>query len=262
MTAAPSSRVFDMHAPGYDDVAESALGLVLRARVRSVIEPRLSPDVRVLDLGCGTGLDTAWLAPQVQHVHAVDPAAAMTSETQARCEDMANVTVETVGALDLTLAQPVDLVVSNFGAINCAGPLADVGDKLSTWLRPGGIAVLVTMPPICPIERAIAAATRNRSLWNRRRSGAIAATNDASYAGLAVTYATARDLDKAFGSLKLIYAESLGLTLPPFEQRRLVEQRPRLLAGLGAADQAVASLGGRLGWGDHLITVFQNTGTS
>lgn len=255
MSTRPASRAFDTHAPGYDNVAESALGRTLRARVHAVVARHLTSDATVLDLGCGSGIDTAWLARRAHAVHATDPSTAMADRTRDRCADLSNVTVHTAGALDLELETPVDMVVANFGAINCAGPLNRVGQRMAAWLRPGGIAVLVTMPPICPLERAIAIATRNRPLWQRRRSGPV---TDRDYRGLTVNYATAATLSTAFTNLDLVAAESLGLALPPFEQRSVVEARPRLLAALATIDDKIANAGGRVGWGDHLITTFQH----
>jgi len=57
--------------------------------------------------------------------------------------------------------------------------------------------------------------------------------------------------------LQLMSAQSLGLVLPGFEYRQLLEDRPRTTALLARLDQLVSGVGGRVGWGDHIVAVFQ-----
>jgi hypothetical protein len=47
------------------------------------------------------------------------------------------------------------------------------------------------------------------------------------------------------------------LVLPPFEQRRWVEHRPKLRAALASLDHRLGSLGAKAGVGDHHIAVFK-----
>jgi len=251
-----TSAAFDAQAATYDAVAETALGRVLRDRVHAVLTTVTAPGDYVVDIGCGTGIDAAWLAPQVRSVLAIDASSDMVEIASSRCAEFAHVTVTQADASSFVFKQPVDVVLANFGAVNCVGDLSDFGDRLHDGLVAGGCAVLVTMSRFCPVELAIGAATRNRALLQRRRASTpVEATG---YGPLRVRYASARDLQKAFGDkLKLQTAESLGLVLPPFEQRHWVETRPRLRGALAAADQRLARFGARAGLGDHHIAVFE-----
>lgn len=248
-----SAPTFDAHAADYDAVADSALGRELRARVRDVVGRWLKPDIAVADLGCGTGLDCEWLAPQVARVVAIDSSSEMIEHAVARCAGLTTTSFLRADAATWLPPEPVDLVLANFGVVNCVGPLADFGRRLHSMLTPNGHAVVVSMTKWCPIELAIALAGRNPDLL-RRRHGA----TDSDYDGLDLRYASAGDLAAAFNPrLELVHAESLGLTLPPFEQRRWVEGRAKLRDTLARLDRASGRVGARLGIGDHHIAVFR-----
>lgn len=256
MTTEIETEAFDRHAAGYDDVAESALGRELRGRVHRVVEPLIGAAATVIDLGCGTGLDAAWLSPRVRRVIAVDRSPVMVEQARRRCSGLANVVVQVVDPHDDHLAEAcrssqADLVLADFGVVNCVEDLDRLGSRLASLLAPSGHVVAVSMTRWCPIELVIGAATANRALL-RRRFGR------ADYDGLPVRYESARSLASYFApSLTMEHAEALGTFLPPFEQRQFVQQSPRLLQALAIADRAAGRFGARIGIGDHHIAVFR-----
>jgi SAM-dependent methyltransferase len=257
--------VFDDHAVGYDDVAGSALGLALRAHVHHVLAGVVGSGDTVVDLGCGTGIDAEWLAPRVARVLGFDVSPVMVDTARRRCRGLANVTIDVADAQQITLAEPVDVVLAGFGVVNCVD-LDRFGSRLDAIVRPGGHAVVVTMTRWCPIELAIGMLTANGSLLRRRsRHRGIAGPGAGStpgaapgYGGLRLRYASAGDLASVWAAgFELVHAESLGIALPPLEQRSWVEGRPRLLAALAVADRRLGRAGGRLGVGDHHIAVLR-----
>lgn len=248
MTDRPA--VFDHDAAGYDEVALSALGADLRERVHAVLAPLLTPTSRVADLGCGTGIDALWLASRAAHVHAFDPSDAMVAAARRRNAGVSNVTVTRAAIGEAQLEPQVDVALANFGAVNCVADLAELNGHLGRVVRAGGHAVLVTMPRWCPVELGVGALTANRDLLRRR-------IGTGTYGDLPVTYASAADLAHLLApDFEIEHAESLGLALPPFEQRHWVEGRPRLRAVLASLDRRTSRIGARLGIGDHHIVVF------
>ena len=249
-----ATATFDEHAAGYDAVASSRVGREYRRRVHQVISPLIDAGSHVLDLGCGTGIDAVWLATMTERVHAIDPSSEMVAIAMNRTAAHDNVTVAQGNIASIVDESRFDLILANFGAINCQASLPDAGQHINRLLRPGGHAVLVSMPPVSPLERLAALVGRDRSLWGRRVDGPTAV---AGYEGLPVTYATAQRLAAAMPYLELIGARSLGLFLPSFEQRNLVEQRPQAAALLSRLDRLTSRIGGRIGWGDHIIAMLR-----
>lgn len=82
------------------------VGAALLARVP------LSPDLRVMDFGAGTGLICAHVAPHVQAVYAVDISAAMLDKLAAKPELRGKVFVFCQDIMQTPLGKPVDLIVS------------------------------------------------------------------------------------------------------------------------------------------------------
>lgn len=256
---------FDAQAARYDEVANSTLGLELRTRVHRVLDGLISPGDAVADLGCGTGIDAAWLAPQVRSVLALDASPEMVALAENRCAGFANVTVrctdlaagDDLGGATSGDSAPLDLALANFGVVNCVGDLHDFGQRLHASMTPGGYAVLVTMTKWCPTELMVGLATANRQLLTRRRPSA---NRGGDYAGLSLRYASAHELARLFGSgFELVHAESLGSALPPFEQRHWLEGRPQLARVLATTDRRIAGAAARFGIGDHQIAVLRRS---
>lgn len=254
---------FDAHAARYNEVAESVLGIELRTRVHQVLDGLISPGDVVADLGCGTGIDAAWLAPQVRSVSARDASPEMVELAAERCRAFDNVAVRRadlgtdVGFVDVAADDSArfDLVLANFGVVNCVGDLFQFGRRLHACMNPGAHAVFVTMTRWCPAELVIGLATANRQLLARRRPSS---TPGSDYAGLSLRYASARDLARAFGAqFELVHAEALGSALPPFEQRQVLQGRPRITRALASTDRRIAGAAARIGIGDHQIAVMR-----
>lgn len=255
-----AAQAFDPLAMTYDQVALSALGRHYRDRVSAAVDQLIEPGSRVLDLGCGTGIDAERLTAAGHVVTAVDGSPAMVAETQARLGQRAVVLHQDINSLDQSdLGPRFDLVLANFGVINCCHDLPRFGRWLDRSLTPFGVAVLVTMAPICPPELIQGVVGRNRLLFGRRRAGG-QVDRGSGYADLEVRYHSARGLFDAMtvgsgAGLVLRHATALGVVLPTIEQRRLVEARPRLLSALAVIDRAVGGLAARTPLGDHQIVV-------
>lgn len=245
---------FDPLADGYDDVAISDLGRHYRNRVHDIVLRHIPQPARVLDIGCGTGIDAAWLAEVGHEVLAIDASAEMVAYASKRLESFETATAkeQDMHHLDRSdISGPFDLVLANFGVVNCCQDLARFGRWLESALAETGAAVLVTMAPICPPELVHGALTMNRELLGRRRS-----SNETMYAGIPVRYLSATGLTAELGSgLQLLDARSFGVVLPTFEQRHIVEARPKLLALLARLDKAFGSPAVGLKTGDHHVAI-------
>lgn len=252
------SAAFDEAAAGYDTVAESALGQMVRSRVRAVLAPHVGAGTRVLDLGCGTGLDAKWAADRGARVVAVDASAAMAEMARHRLGIAAEVLVRDLNlpnwAEDLGAH---DVVLANFGLVSCITDLAAFGASLQRIVVPNGPVVLVPMGRIVPWEQVPALLRLDLTTARRRfRRQAHAAVD---YGDVPVRYFSARSLVAGLGPpWRLRRSEALGWALPTFDRRNVVDNHPGLGRLLERVDRAGGPLAARCSLGDHQIIVVEH----
>jgi ubiquinone/menaquinone biosynthesis C-methylase UbiE len=126
-----------------------------RQRVRELVQKRLSPNSRILELNAGTGEDSIYFASLGHRVHATDIAPGMLDQLgkKVRAQGLAGkVTCELNSFTrlgDLKAEGPYDLIFSNFAGLNCTGQLRQVLHSFKDLLRPKGEVILVLLPPFC-----------------------------------------------------------------------------------------------------------------
>lgn len=224
-------RAFDRMAADYDRIAAGDLFVRLRARTHRAYVRRIASGARVLEIGCGTGIDTAFLASRGAWVVACDPSEEMVSRTLRRLarEHLdARAVVMPCGLDDLpayldALAEPggFDAIVSNFGALNCVEHLAPLGVLVRRHLRPGGIVLVSVMTRLCLFELCYFIATGRPARALRRMGSPVVCV---PVAGIEVPtfYHTVGDLRRCVGrEARLVTVEGIGVALPPpyFEPR-------------------------------------------
>ena len=268
---APATLAFDRLAPDYDTLAGGELFQLLRRRTHEAFARVFSGDSRVLEIGCGTGIDTAFLAATVKTVVACDPSEEMVIRSLRRIGHAsldARASVVPCGLQDLAsfldaLAAPgaFDGIVSNFGALNCVEHLAPLGALARTYLRDGGVMLLCLMSRTCAIESLYFTATRQPELASRRRhNGPVAVP----VAGIDVPtfYHRIADVRAALGrDMVLQSVEGIGVAVPPpyLETRwqRLPRTARRLVTTL---DGLLAPLPPFNRVGDHVLLQFVKRG--
>jgi len=131
----------------HDHVETSDAFDLVRAAVLAEASP--APWLRAVDLGAGTGFLTVVLAPEVDHVLAVDVSPVMAASLAMRAADhgLENVhcVVRDLASFDLPDAS-VDLIVSSYALhhLRDADKVA-LAQRAVRWLRPGGRLVIADM---------------------------------------------------------------------------------------------------------------------
>jgi SAM-dependent methyltransferase len=150
---------FDSVAADYDgDRGNNALIQDMRAEMWRWLDATFAPGSRLIDLGCGTGLDAVRMARLGHQVMATDWSPAMVRRTRDRAEQerlLERLQVLNVGAHELwrlTGEGSFDGAYSNLGAMNCVPDLEVVARECARLLRPGGALAFTVIGRVCPWE--------------------------------------------------------------------------------------------------------------
>lgn len=258
------STAFDAFAADYDDTfTHSTLGRLLRPRVWQKLAEHFTPGQRILELACGTGEDAVWLAQYGLHVTVTDGSAKMVQQTQAKAQTAGvsnQITAlhlsfqEIIGGQPSAVGGHFDGLFSNFGGLNTINDWRALAESICALIKPGGIAILVVMGPICPWEMLWHAGhLQFRAAFRRLGDSAPAQIGETT---IPIWYPSARQLRADFAPrFSHLSTESLGLWLPPSYLGHLVDRRPNFFDRLNQFEKRTGCFTG--GWGDHYIIIFE-----
>lgn len=157
----PVVRAFDRLSSRYDALCAGEILTGMRRQVHARLAASFAPGSRVLEIGCGTGIDTAFLASRGVQVVACDPSAGMLDRTAHRLRQADGSALLIRSSLeDLeghlpshgSQAGSFDGIVSSFGALNCVPRLEALGRLAVARLHARGRLVLGLMTPLCVWE--------------------------------------------------------------------------------------------------------------
>ena len=152
---------FDSVAADYDGPrGNNALIQDMRSEMWRWLDATFAPGSRLIDVGCGTGLDAIRMAQLGHHVTAIDwsPQMARRTSDRAAGERLTDrVRTIAMGAHELHRLDGegiYDGAYSNLGPLNCVPSLAEVSRECARLLKPGGALVFTVIGRICPWEIA------------------------------------------------------------------------------------------------------------
>jgi ubiquinone/menaquinone biosynthesis C-methylase UbiE len=259
-----ATMAFDRLAPVYDTLVSGDAFQRQRAQTHAALRRWIKPGFRVLEIGCGTGLDTAFLAGLGARVVACDPSAEMLSRTRRRIDSTA-----AAGRVDLLLcglqdlphfldaldhSEGFDAIVSNFGALNCVPSLDALGEAGRRHLRPGGAVILGLIGRTCVWEALYFTARGERHHAARRRAARVSVP----VAGVEVPtfYHRRADVQGWLGDgFTLEAAIGVGVAVPPPYLEPRWQQLPPVVRRAAIGIDRIAA-----GWpllnqlGDHTLT--------
>jgi SAM-dependent methyltransferase len=164
-TATPQLRAtqdaFDSVAADYDGPrGNNELIQDMRNEMWRWLDSTFAPGSRLIDIGCGTGLDAIRMAGLGHQVTATDWSPQMarrTSDRAAGGQLTGRVRVLPVGAHELHRLDGTgvyDGAYSNLGPLNCVPDLREVARECTRLVRPDGALVFTVIGRICPWEIA------------------------------------------------------------------------------------------------------------
>jgi 2-polyprenyl-3-methyl-5-hydroxy-6-metoxy-1,4-benzoquinol methylase len=256
-----TQRAFDSVAADYDGPkGNNALIQRMRETVWRTLTNACPSGARLLDLGCGTGIDAIELARRGYTVMATDWSPQMVERTRARAADAGlsdRVTAAHIGLqqLDRLQGEQFDGIYSNFGPLNCAPDLSEVARSCAELLRPGGVLVFSVIGRICPWEYAYYT-LRGRPARAKVRGTRGAVPVQMNKHTIWAFYYTPREFYRAFApDFALSSYQALSLFLPPPYLIGLYERARPLCNALGWLDDQLGALPLLRDMGDHFLMV-------
>jgi SAM-dependent methyltransferase len=257
-----TQQAFDSVAADYDGPrGNNELIQRMRQTMWDTVHAEVPAGGRLLDLGCGTGIDAIEFARRGHPVVATDWSPQMAERTRARSVSAgleSRVTTVHLGVQQLDrLEGEFDGIYSNFGPLNCAPDLGAVAAECLRLLRPGGKQVFSVMGRICPWE------VGHYALRGRLRRAAVRATRGATAVGMNrqtiwTYYYLPREFYGAFAEhFTLESYRALSLFMPPPYLVDAYRRRPGWYERLGRLDDRWGALPLLRDMGDHFLIVMR-----
>jgi len=257
-----TQEAFDSVAADYDGPrGNNVLIQDMRAEMWRWLDSTFAPGSRLIDLGCGTGLDAIRLAKQGHYVTATDWSPRMierTADRAAREAVSANVQAIPVGAHELHHIDGRNLfdgAYSNLGPLNCVPDLSVVAENCARLLKPRGALVFTVIGRLCPWEIGYYTLQRN---WSRAR---VRFSKDMKPVGMNkrtvwTRYYSPREFYRAFEPhFTLEHCRGVCVFAPPPYLTSIRDEYPRLYQRLWRMDRRVAGWPLLRGMGDHFLMV-------
>jgi ubiquinone/menaquinone biosynthesis C-methylase UbiE len=254
----------DSVAADYDGPrGNNALSQEMRRETWRWLDLTFAPGSRLLDLGCGTGLDAVRMGRLGHSVTATDWSAQMVRRTAERAAQeglTGRVAALVAGAHELHRVQgggEFDGAYSNLGPLNCIPDLGATSRELFRLLKPGGALVFTVIGRVCPWE---VAHYLRRWNWARLKVRYARGFVPVGMNGHTIWthYYAPREFYRAFRhDFTLTHFRGLCLFAPPPYISGLRERHPRWHERLWHLDRALAAWPGFRGLGDHFLMVMR-----
>ena len=262
------SSPFDTIAEQYDATfTSSTIGRVQRDPVWNELKRSFRPGDRILDIGCGTGVDARFLAEHGIEVVACDNSVSMLRVAERRIAELP----QPPGSVQLRLLPAEEIsslsgdarfdgALSNFGAVNCVEDMAKLASDLTLLLKPGANLLLCLMGPLCLWETVwYLLRGEFAKAFRRFHCGGVAARLGDG-AVVQVHYPFLRSIRRVFApafSLKTI--RGIGVAVPPSYLEAWARRFPGIVR-LGAnADLFLGRCPGLRVFADHVLLRFERT---
>jgi ubiquinone/menaquinone biosynthesis C-methylase UbiE len=259
-----TQAAFDSVAADYDGPrGNNELIQEMRREMWRWLDATFSPGERLIDLGCGTGLDAVHLAEQGYEVTATDWSPQMVERTRSRgalhgvSERLAAVNVGAQELGRLPGESRYDGAYSNLGPLNCVPELREVSRECARLLKPGGRLLFTVIGRICPWEMVH---YLRRGRWARakiRFASGVVPVGMNKHTIWTRYYRPLEFFEHFEGEFHLEHYRGLCVFAPPPYLTWVSEKLPRLQAGLWRLDQRVAAWPLIRSMGDHFLILMR-----
>jgi 2-polyprenyl-3-methyl-5-hydroxy-6-metoxy-1,4-benzoquinol methylase len=259
-----TQAAFDSVAADYDGPRGNNLLIQdMRKEMWRWLDATFAPRSRLIDLGCGTGLDAVRMAGLGHRITATDWSPQLVARTADRAlrESVTDrVVASRIGAHELRRLEgdgEFDGVYSDLGALNCVPDLADVSSACARLLKPAGALVFTVIGRVCPWEIAHYALRRRWARLGIRFARELVPVGMNGHT-IWTRYYTPREFYRAFDrDFELEHYRGLCLFAPPPYLTGVQDALPRAYDWLWRLDRRTAGWPGLRSMGDHFLIVMR-----
>lgn len=256
------SEAFSRQSPVFDavDDANKTIGW-MRKRVRDEVLRFIKPSSSLLELNCGTGIDSVFFASQGHTVMATDNAPGMLTQLDAKrkklgLEEKIKTQKCSFNNLETLGAQKFDYAFSNFGGLNCSPDLGKILRDMDALLLPGGYFSFVIMPVVCPWEMLMIFKGYFKTAFRRFGKNGTSAHLEGMH--FQCYY---YNPDYVINTLKRDYTlmslKGLSITVPPPFIEGFMDKHPSLFSRLERIENRIWDKAPFNRWCDHYIITMQ-----
>ncbi len=259
---------FDNIAAEYDrHILENRMNRLLRSRSLALLGPTFRDAPRLLEIGCGSGLETLTLLEQGHEITAVDISPAMLGVVREKArraglsERLTTVHAR-AGAVPLGPSGVPEGVFdggySTYGAMNCEPDLAPIRDAFARALRPGARLVLGVYNRWCASELFGYGITLRWARAFGRRGWPIRV--GASRFCVDVYAFTPGEIERQFApQFSRRTVSAVPILLPPSDLTLYAEKFSRRFDRLDRWDAWLGRRAALAGFGDHFLMTLDRT---
>ncbi|MEO8286065.1 MAG: methyltransferase domain-containing protein [Chloroflexota bacterium] len=269
-----SAQAFSRAAPLFESDEEvNPLALWTRRRSLAKLDAAFKAGDRVLEIGCGTGIEATHLARRGVNVVATDAAPGMIATISAKVAPGGSayglpgkiepllVPAHHLGELLETYGPgSFDGAYSSMGPLNCEPSLEPVANALAQLVKPGGRLVFGILNRYCLWETAWYLRARQPKLAFRRWGGRAEATSRPAWQEEKFTcyYWNRGEIERVFKpQFRVTRREGLPWFLPPLYLDGLIRRAPRFFSRAAKIDRRFAAVWPAYDIGDHLWIQFE-----
>lgn len=232
----------------------------LRERVQQLMLEAFPHKGRILELGCGTGLDAMALARQGFRVVATDPAHGMLRTASALSKDLdENIAFLQLRAEHMSCIRDhtFDGILSNFGALNCVRDLEHVIGETHRVLNENGVFILNLISKFSIVETLayLRHGQAGKAFRRWKRGGVSVPVGSGHVLTWYHSFSSLKKMLRGRFTIQKVIGLNILTPTPAFEDA--YRRHPRLVKIASTLERGIDSLPVFSTLGDHFVVVLE-----
>ncbi|MBA3663407.1 MAG: class I SAM-dependent methyltransferase [Bacteroidetes bacterium] len=249
---------FNNYALEYDaHFSETLVGRAQRQLVHNYLDKVILPEMSVLEINCGTGVDALFLAERCSDLLCTDLSEKMVEVTKHKTQLLENCMVKQASIQDLDKAvnKITQVIFSNFGGLNCLDKpeILNFTKTCSALTQSGSQMVFVIMGTKCIWENFYFILKGDFTKAFRRKQNEGVKTGSAQEEFIVQYYTPGEIKDFFKTDFICMNTKPIGLFLPPSYLNSFFKNRPLLFSFFSGLDQLFSRFSFFSNYADHYL---------